>query len=125
MVVPERTVRGGASMEKGRSEPGRASASGEGLAVTVELFAPLSDRLGASSLEVGLAAGATVGDLLRRLAANYPAFRPFWPAIGEPAYYPFLVVNGSSLSLPAGLDRGLKHGDRVGIVPPIAGGSRR
>ena len=45
--------------------------------VTVRLFARLRDITGASELTRDCAAGATIGDVWRQLAAEFPELAPY------------------------------------------------
>jgi molybdopterin converting factor small subunit len=77
--------------------------------IEVRLFANLADHLPPGSrgsrARVEVPEGATVGDVVRRLAI--------------PADLPLLcLVNGED----AGIRRRLSSGDRVDLIPPLAGG---
>ena len=79
--------------------------------VNTLFFAAYRDLLGTSSLEVELAAGATVGDLvsvLRGRGAPFDAL-PTEPAIAVNRVYAFA-------------DEPLDAGDEVAFIPPVAGG---
>jgi molybdopterin converting factor small subunit len=78
--------------------------------VTVLLFASYADALGSSSVDVQLPAGATVSDLLTRIA-NLPGANKLPPR-------PLVAVNRSY----AGPGRELLTGDEVALIPPVAGG---
>jgi sulfur-carrier protein len=77
--------------------------------IAVRLFANLADRVPAaargSDMAVDLPEGATVADLLRRLALPDD----------EPR---LTLVNGRD----AGAEQPLAPGDVVSIIPPLAGG---
>jgi molybdopterin converting factor small subunit len=75
---------------------------------TVLLFASYADRLG-PSLHLELPAGATVGTLLERVA-SLPG------AIGLPRAA--VAVNERY----ARVDQPIAPGDRVALIPPVAGG---
>ncbi len=78
---------------------------------TVLMFAQLADAVGARSLEVELADGATVADALDVLAARHDAVRELRgriaTAVGE-AYVPE--------SAP------LRDGCTLALIPPVSGG---
>ena len=78
--------------------------------VTVRLFASLRERLGRVSLEHELAAGATTGDLLRDLRAEFPAL----DGAGRVA----IAVNSEYTTV----DHALREGDEVALIPPVSGG---
>ena len=82
------------------------------LAVTVLLFASYADALGAPSVEVALAPGATAGDALARVREMAAARggRPLPPAR--------VAVNERYSSESTAL----RPGDVVAVIPPIAGG---
>jgi molybdopterin synthase catalytic subunit/molybdopterin converting factor small subunit len=78
--------------------------------VRVLLFGVLKDWLGASSLEVELAVGSTVADLLEKLSEGRP--QPLLRSI---------AVSVNAEFAPAG--HLLREGDEVGLLPPVSGGS--
>lgn len=78
--------------------------------VTVRLFASLRESLGAGSLERRLEDGATLGDLLRLLEADYPQLT----TAGRYA----LAINEEYASA---LEH-LHDGDEVALIPPVSGG---
>ncbi len=95
-----------------RSTP-RSSLTGRTVTLSVNtlFFASYRDLVGASTLEVELSEGATVGDLvdeLRRRGAPFDAL-PEEPAVAVNQTY-------------ALLDEPLGPGDEVAFIPPVAGG---
>ena len=78
--------------------------------LTVLLFASYADALGASSVRVAVPEGATVGDLLGRIA-QLPGASALPPR-------PLVAVNQRYA------ERGdtLAPGDEVAVIPPVAGG---
>ena len=80
------------------------------MTVTVLLFASYAEKLGASSLPLDLAAGATVGDVIRKLHGMAGA--------GRLPREPLVAVN-ERYAKP---DRVLAAGDQVAVIPPVAGG---
>jgi molybdopterin converting factor subunit 1 len=78
--------------------------------VTVLLFASYADALGHDSVEVALAPGATVRDLMTRLT-ELPGSAALPPS-------PLVAVN-RSYATP---DAVLTAGDEVAVIPPVAGG---
>lgn len=81
------------------------------ISVTALFFAAYRDLIGASSLSVDLAEGATVGDLVETLRARGAPFDalPEEPAVAVNRTYAFLHE-------PLGRD------DEVAFIPPVAGG---
>jgi molybdopterin converting factor subunit 1 len=81
------------------------------LPVHTRFFALYRDLLGASHLDVELAEGATVGDLVRQLRSRGAPFDrlPEAPAVAVNRVY-------ADLSAP------LEPGDEVAFIPPVAGG---
>lgn len=80
------------------------------MTVTTLLFASYADILGRESLEIALAPGSTVRDVLKRLRAM-PGGERLPPA-------PLVAVNLAY----SRLDRVLTVGDEVAVIPPVAGG---
>ncbi|HEY4217586.1 MAG TPA: MoaD/ThiS family protein [Gemmatimonadaceae bacterium] len=80
------------------------------MTVTVLLFASYADALGASSLTVELAAGATAGDVVQHVRA-LPGADRLPPA-------PLVAVN--QRYAPA--TQPLTDNDEVALIPPVAGG---
>ncbi len=80
------------------------------MSVTVLLFASYAEALGSSSLQLDLAEGATVRQLLAGLR-DRAGGRQLPPE-------PLVAVNERY----APSDRALRAGDTVAIIPPVAGG---
>jgi molybdopterin converting factor subunit 1 len=79
--------------------------------VTVRLFARLRDIAGASELAREVAPGATIGDLWRQLAGEFPELAPYGRSIST-------AVNADY----ARMDQGVSDGDEVAFLPPVSGG---
>ena len=79
--------------------------------IAVRLGSGLSRLAGGPRLEVELADGATVGDLLDRVAEDRPALSTGLPSV-------LTVVRGSQV---AG-NRVLEEGEEVALLIPVAGG---
>jgi len=79
--------------------------------VRVRFYAQLRDLSGMRELEVNLAEGATVHDLLEKIYAQQPALRPHDKSI--------LIGVGVEF-----VDRNyeLKPGEEISIMPPVQGG---
>ena len=80
------------------------------MTVTVLLFASYAEKLGASSIPLELAQGATVDDVLTSLQRL--------PGASRLPTQPLVAVNERY----ARRDHVLASGDEVAIIPPVAGG---
>jgi molybdopterin converting factor subunit 1 len=80
------------------------------MTVTVLLFASYADILGTRSLDIDLAPGATVRDVLGRIRAL--------PGANRLPSQPLVAVNERY----AKAERVLEPGDELAIIPPVAGG---
>jgi molybdopterin converting factor subunit 1 len=78
--------------------------------LTVLLFASYADALGGPSVSVSVRDGATVDELLKRIA-QLPGADRLPPA-------PLVAVNQRY----ARADQPLAPGDEVAVIPPVAGG---
>ena len=77
--------------------------------VTVRLFARAKDLAGADAVRIELCEGATVADLRRQLASQ-------WPALAE-------LVNISAIAVDdefAGDDGRLRESAKVALLPPVS-----
>jgi molybdopterin converting factor subunit 1 len=77
--------------------------------VRVRLFASYREAAGSARLEVPVAAGARVGDLLEQLAQRIPVLR---------AARGLIAVNQTYVEP----DVELHDGDEVAFIPPVSGG---
>jgi molybdopterin synthase catalytic subunit len=77
--------------------------------VRVRLFASYREAAGTSRLELPLAAGARVRDLIELLAARVPALKTA----------PGLVAVNQTY---VGPDFELHQGDEIAFIPPVSGG---
>jgi MoaE-MoaD fusion protein len=80
--------------------------------ITVLFFGVLKDLAGKSGESVNLAEGSSVRDLLFHYAGQRPEFDPMMKSVA-------IAVNQEY----SGLDRALREGDEVGLLPPVSGGS--
>ena len=80
------------------------------MTVTVLLFASYADAVGRSEIELDIASGATVRDVINQVRAMGSTDR--LPAA------PVVAVNEQYSSR----DRELREGDEVALIPPVAGG---
>ena len=79
--------------------------------VTVRLFARLRDIAGASELARDLAPGATIGDVWRQLAGEFPELAGYERSISS-------AINADY----ARMDQTVSEGDEVAFLPPVSGG---
>ena len=79
--------------------------------VTVRLFAAPREFLGKSEIEVTLATGAALSELIKRLSAEYPGLAKYLP-------YSKLAVN----HVLASPEITLNDHDEVALLPPVGGG---
>ena len=79
--------------------------------VTVRLFARLRDVAGASELARDLPPGATIGDVWRELAREFPEFAGYERSISS-------AINADY----ARMDQVIGEGDEVAFLPPVSGG---
>jgi MoaD family protein len=79
--------------------------------VHVQFYAQLRDLIGARELEVQLAEGATVRDLLEKIYAQQPALRAHEKSILIGAGVEFVDRNYE-----------LKPDEEIAIMPPVQGG---
>jgi molybdopterin converting factor subunit 1 len=80
------------------------------MTVTLLLFASYADALGVSSLDLELPRESTVGELLAAIRSR--------PGAERLPPKPLVAVNQAY----AGLDRVVREGDEVALIPPVAGG---
>jgi molybdopterin converting factor small subunit len=78
--------------------------------VTVQLFASYADMLGGPTVELPLAPGSTVTDLLRSIRSL--------PGAGQLPNATRVAVNRSF----APSDQLIKPTDEIALIPPVAGG---
>jgi molybdopterin converting factor small subunit len=79
--------------------------------VRVRFFARYAELVGCSEAAVSLTLPATVGDVVQRVREAFPGGR----ALPE---RPLAAVNLKHVKL----DAGVRDGDEVALLPPIAGG---
>ena len=80
------------------------------MTVTVLLFASYADALGKSSIQLDIAPGSTVRDVLGTLASM--------PGGDRLPPKPLVAVNEEYASVSTEL----RGGDEVAVIPPVAGG---
>jgi MoaD family protein len=77
----------------------------------VKLFAQLRDLVGCDTLDVDLANGAAVSDLLEEIYKRFPAVRRHDKSILVAAGLEFVDRNYK-----------IKPGDEISVMPPVQGG---
>jgi len=93
----------------------------------IRAYATLRDLLGTSKLDLPLDASAgaaiTAGQVLQRLAAEYPALAgKLWADDGHLTGYVTVLLNGRSIEYLRGLDTPLADDDTLSLFPPVGGG---
>ena len=87
----------------------------------ITAYPPYRRLVGTDALEVDLPPGTRLRDLLIWLGERYPPFREFADAPSDEFLWGQLIVHVNDEI--AGLATPLQPGDRVDLLPPIAGGS--
>ena len=92
--------------------------------IAIEVLGILRDLTGLRSLEPELPEGATVGEAVKALlsAAKPEAARFLVDASTGELVGCHLVLNARSLRIPEELSKALTSGDRLVVIPPLAGG---
>jgi molybdopterin synthase sulfur carrier subunit len=89
----------------------------------VRIFGSLRPLVGQRAIEVAVPPGGTVGDMLARTAASYPALGArMLDEGGRPTRAVHVLVNGRSIAFLDGVDTVLQEGDRIALFPPVGGG---
>ncbi len=89
----------------------------------VKLFAALRQLVGEKEIEVKLEGDDTVGSVLDKLVADYPALRGHvLDDDGELEGYINVFVNRRSMKFLDGLNTRVGEDDVLAIFPPVAGG---
>ena len=90
--------------------------------VNVRIPSPLKKLTG--ERDVINARGETVGEVLRWLAETYPGLKErLRDEQGEVRRFINIYVNEEDIRFISNLETPLKEGDRISIIPAIAGGS--
>ena len=89
--------------------PGRLRLRPAPVTLRVLLFASWADALGASSVELDLADGATAADVVAALEARAP---------GASLPRPAIAINRRIATRSAHV----RAGDEIAVIPPVAGG---
>jgi molybdopterin synthase catalytic subunit len=81
--------------------------------VTVLLFASIAEAVGRRRLTVAVEAGDTVADVRDRLAAEYPAMKPFMENL--------MYAVDEDYARP---ETPVAAGATLALIPPVSGGSQ-
>jgi len=92
--------------------------------MVVHFYATFRPIVGGKTVEVPLAEGATVAQVLEHLFDRYPELRAqMMDGQGNLLPYVHCFVNGRDVHyLPEGLQTPLRPEDRLDIFPPVGGG---
>jgi molybdopterin synthase sulfur carrier subunit len=92
--------------------------------VRVRLFAGLRAIVGHRSIEVAVAPGTTLGELIDRLVALHPDLAPErFDEAGRLSHHVNVIVDGrSAVHLPQHLATRLTSEEQIHIFPAVAGG---
>jgi molybdopterin converting factor subunit 1 len=81
------------------------------LKIRTRFFASAREIVGQGSLELDAPEGVTAGDLLQRLAVEYPSLAAYGPHLA-------LAVHAEYVDR----DHPLRDGDELALIPPVSGG---
>ncbi|SNR30942.1 ubiquitin-like small modifier protein 1 [Halorubrum vacuolatum] len=88
----------------------------------LRFFATFREAVGTKTLPYETADGATVGDVLRDLEAEYADLEDRLIVDGGLAPHINVLKNGREVLHLDGLETSLADGDRLAVFPPVAGG---
>jgi molybdopterin synthase sulfur carrier subunit len=89
----------------------------------VRAYATLRDLLGTGKLDLPLGDSSTIGAVLQRLVADYPALAPkLWHEDGRFTGYVTVLLNGRSIEYLRGADTPVGEEDTLSLFPPVGGG---
>ncbi len=93
-----------------------------GVDLLVEMVGYMTGLSGAREIVLRLPTGSTVGSALRELVSRVPrAGITLTPSDGKVSGC-LLVLNERHLRFPDDLDVEIGNGDRMAVIPPVAGG---
>lgn len=94
------------------------------LKVKVRAFARLRELLRGREIEVELSDGSTLTDLLSALVETYgkELKEYLFSESGDLREHFVIYINGVGVNEAGGVNRALREGDVVAILPPISGG---
>ena len=93
--------------------------------VELRFFAMFRDAVGEKTLRREYDEGATVGDVLRAVEAEFPALAGRFVADGELSPTITVMRNGTNVTHFEGIETALADGDALSITPPVTGGCGR
>jgi len=89
----------------------------------VRVFGTLRPLVGGKELDVVVDAGDTVREVLKDVAAEYPALgERLLDDGGEVQKWVHVLVNGRSVQFLEGLETAVRDGDLMALFPAIRGG---
>jgi sulfur-carrier protein len=89
----------------------------------IKAYATLRDLLGAAVLEVPIEGTTEIEHVMRRLAADCPAFgKKLWDAEGHATRYVTILLNGRSIEYLSGMATPVSESDTIALFPPVGGG---
>lgn len=88
---------------------------------TIIVYPPYRGLIGREHLELAVAPGTPLREVLRQLAEEYPPFREFAAAPSDEFLWGQLIVHVNDEL--AGLETPVQPDDRLDLLPPIAGGA--
>jgi len=86
----------------------------------LRFFATFREAVGQKTLHREYDDGATAGDVLREIQADFPDMELFDD--GELRDYVTAMKNGQPIEHIDGLETALADGDTLSVFPPVAGG---
>lgn len=89
----------------------------------VKIFATLRQLVGEKEVEVRVDVGDTVGNVLEKLTAEYPALRQhILDDEGNLQRFIIVLVNGRSVKFLDGLKSPIRESDQLALFPLLGGG---
>ncbi len=89
----------------------------------VKLYASLRVAAGIKMLEVEVAPGSTIRDVLVEVTSRLPMLEKYiWNEPDVLSEHAHVFVNSENIRRQAGLDTAVNPDDRVDIFPPLVGG---
>ena len=86
--------------------------------IKVRLFSILKDYAGVDHVELDVREDVSVKDIINMLLKKLPGLRKAFEVVREEQVNVIVLVNGE----PVDLNRVVRDGDEVALVPPASGG---